>query len=118
MRNALFSMDGTSLLKLARNKMKTFINQFFEDLDYTLDDVDIIIPHQTSKIGNILLKKILNCEDEKVMVNLENHGNCIAASIPILLHQSIENKKIKRGDLCLLIGTSAGFSIAASLFKF
>lgn len=113
-----FSMDGASLLKLARNKMKTFINQFFEDLDYTLDDVDIIIPHQTSKIGNLLLKKILNCEDEKVMVNLENHGNCIAASIPILLHQSIERKKIKRGDLCLLIGTSAGFSIAASLFKF
>lgn len=113
-----FNMDGTKLLKLARKEMRIFLNDFFEDLDYSLNDVDIVIPHQTSKIGHLLLKKILGIDEYKVMSNLKNYGNCISASIPLLLHQSIKNQKIKRGDLCLMIGTSAGFSIGASLFRY
>ena len=57
-------------------------------------------------------------DDSKVMNNLSTHGNCIASSIPLMIHQSIENNKLKRGNLCLLIGTSAGFSIGASLFRY
>ena len=30
----------------------------------------------------------------------------------------IHHNKLKRGNLCLLIGTSAGFSIGASLFRY
>jgi len=113
-----FNMDGKKLLKLAKKEMKPFTDKFFEDLDYTMEDVDVVIPHQTSKIGMALFKKMYKLDDDKVMSNLLNHGNCIAASIPLALHQSIENKKIKRGDLCLLLGTSAGFSIGASLFRY
>tara|TARA_B110000902_G_C14286559_1_gene579033 strand:- start:1363 stop:2382 length:1020 start_codon:yes stop_codon:yes gene_type:complete len=113
-----FKMNGKKLLKLAKKEMKVFTNDFFEDLEYTMEDVDVIIPHQTSKIGMSLFKKIYNLEDNEVMSNLSDHGNCIAASIPLLIHQLIENKKIKRGNLCLLLGTSAGFSIGASLFRY
>ena len=113
-----FKMDGMKLLKLAKKEMKSFTDEFFEDLDYTMEDVDIVIPHQTSKIGMALFKKLYNLDNNKVMSNLENHGNCVAASIPLVIHQSVENKKLKRGDLCLLLGTSAGFSIGASLFRY
>ena len=52
------------------------------------------------------------------MENLGEYGNCIAASIPLLLHQCIVDKKLNRGNLCLTLGTSAGFSIGASLFRY
>lgn len=113
-----FNMDGTKLLKLARKEMKVFLIDFFEDLDFSLADIDVIIPHQTSKIGHLLLKKIIGVDEDKVMTNLNDFGNCISASIPLLLHQSIKSEKIKRGDLCLMIGTSAGFSIGASVFRY
>jgi len=113
-----FKMDGVKLLKLAKKEMKSFTDEFFEDLDYTMEDVDIVIPHQTSKVGMELFKKLYNLDNNKVMSNLENHGNCVAASIPLVIHQSVESKKLKRGDLCLLLGTSAGFSIGASLFRY
>lgn len=113
-----FNMNGTKLLKLARKEMKLFLADFFQDIDYSLNDVDVIIPHQTSKIGHILLQKTLSVDKEKIMGNLSAYGNCISASIPLLLHQSILDKKIKRGDLCLFLGTSAGFSIGASLFRY
>lgn len=113
-----FNMDGKKLLKLAKKELNSFTDEFFENIAYVINDVDVIIPHQTSKIGMELFKRMYNLENDKVMSNLENHGNCIAASIPLMIHQSIENKKLKRGDLCLLLGSSAGFSIGANLFRY
>tara|TARA_B110000858_G_C17804689_1_gene477281 strand:- start:2227 stop:3222 length:996 start_codon:yes stop_codon:yes gene_type:complete len=113
-----FKMDGRRLLKLAKKEMKTFTQNFFEDLDYSLEDVDVIIPHQTSKIGMLLFKKMYNFRDDQVMDNLSHYGNCIAASIPLMIHHSVKNHKLKRGALCLLLGTSAGFSIGATLFRY
>jgi 3-oxoacyl-[acyl-carrier-protein] synthase-3 len=54
----------------------------------------------------------------QVKENLATHGNCIAASIPLVLFDSVAKGEIKRGDTCLLIGTSAGFSIGALLLKY
>ena len=113
-----FKMDGKKLIKLARQEIKVFADDFLSDIDCCMDDVDVVIPHQTSRIGLTLFKKIFNLDDDKVMTNLSNYGNCIAASIPLVIHQSIENNNLKRGDLCLLLGTSAGFSIGASLFRY
>jgi 3-oxoacyl-[acyl-carrier-protein] synthase-3 len=113
-----FKMDGTKLLKLARKEMRVFVSNFFEDLSFDLHDVDIVIPHQTSKIGLLLLQKILAVDESKIVNNLSSHGNCIAASIPLALHQAVNEKKLKRGNLCLLLGTSAGFSIGATLFRY
>ena len=113
-----FKMDGINLLKLARKETARFANDFFDDVDFNINEMDVVIPHQASKIGIALFKKIFDFEKGIVKDNLLNHGNCIAASIPLVLHQLIESGEIKRGDLCFLLGTSAGFSIGATLFRF
>jgi len=113
-----FKMNGKQLLKLAKNNIRDFLDEFFEDLSQSIDDIDIIVPHQASKIGLMLFKQMYPQKSHLVMENLSEYGNCIAASIPLLLHQCIENRKIERGELCLTLGTSAGFSIGASLFKY
>ena len=111
-------MNGKQLLKLAKNNIRDFLDEFFDDLSQSIDDIDIIVPHQASKIGLMLFKQMYPQKSHLVMENLSEYGNCIAASIPLLLHQCIENRKIERGELCLTLGTSAGFSIGASLFKY
>ncbi len=113
-----FNMNGKQLLKLARNNMKEFLDVFFDDISFSIDDIDVIIPHQASKIGLMLFKQMYPQKSHVVMENLSEYGNCIAASIPLLLHQCIETRKIERGNICLALGTSAGFSIGASLFKY
>jgi len=113
-----FQMDGKKLLKLAKKELNLFVNNFFDNIEYNIEDVDVIIPHQTSKMGHLLFRNSFNLDESKIMNNLLMQGNCIAASVPLTLYQSIVDNKIKRGDLCLLIGTSAGFSIGALLFKY
>lgn len=113
-----FEMDGLKLLRLASQKIPQFINSFLTDLQIEMNEIDVIIPHQASKTGLSILKKLYKFRENQLLENIETHGNCIAASIPILMHESITNGKLKRNDTCLLIGTSAGFSIGALLLKF
>jgi len=113
-----FKMNGKQLLKLARIKVPEFIDWFFKDLENTIDTVDAIIPHQASKAGISILRKLYKIDDEIVKETLHKYGNCIAASIPLTLMDAIDSGEVKRGDVCLLIGTSAGFSIGAALIKY
>ena len=91
---------------------------FFSEVEFTIEDVDVIIPHQASRAGIEMFKRMQPSVTAKVITTLAENGNCIAASIPMSLHYAIQQDKLKRGETCLLIGTAAGFSIGALLFKY
>ncbi|WP_416864909.1 MAG: ketoacyl-ACP synthase III [Imperialibacter sp.] len=113
-----FSMEGKKLLKLAMQKVPEFAEKLFCQTGSSIGEVDLIIPHQASKSGLLLLDSLLDGNTDKVVNNLASYGNCIAASIPLALTEAIESGRLKRGDSCLLIGTAAGFSVGGLLFKF
>lgn len=113
-----FKMQGKKLLRLAKKKLPVFINNFFQDLPIKIEDVDLIIPHQASFTGLSIFKKMYPFHESQVMDTLAENGNCIAASIPLTLNFAITNKNLKRGQTCLLLGTSAGFSIGAVLLQY
>ncbi len=113
-----FAMNGRNLLRLAKNRIPAFMDWFFEDLPMVITDVDVIVPHQASRTGIHLFKNMYPFAATQVKETLSNYGNCIAASIPLTLYDAVEKGEIKRGDTCLLTGTSAGFSIGAVLIVY
>ena len=113
-----FQMKGKNLLKLANIELPIFLDEFFKNTGYQIQNVDKIIPHQASKLGLLLFKKMYSLSNEAVIETLYKYGNCIAASIPLTFIDAIEDQRIKRGDICLLSGTSAGFSIGSLLIKY
>lgn len=113
-----FKMKGKRLLRLAKRKLPEFMNNFFSDLPMNIEEIDAIIPHQASKMGLVIFKKLFNLNHNQVKETLSKYGNCIAASIPLTLLDSIDSGEIKRGDICFLTGTSAGFSIGGILIKY
>ena len=46
-------------------------------------------------------------------MNLALRGNCISASIPLALAESVANGRIQRGQRVLLVGTGAGLTLGA-----
>jgi 3-oxoacyl-[acyl-carrier-protein] synthase-3 len=113
-----FSMEGKKLLKLAKQTLPQYFSDFFSDLDSELEDIDVIIPHQASKAGMMIFQTLFPDMKGIVYSNLETLGNCISASIPLCLHETIEKGMLKRGDYCLFAGTAAGFAIGGILFKY
>lgn len=113
-----FSMNGKNLLRLAKNKIPDFMEWFFCDLPISIHDVNAIIPHQASKTGIMMFRNIYGLMNGQVKENLLTNGNCIAASIPMTFYDAVAAGEIKRGDICLLSGTAAGFSIGGVLIKY
>ncbi|GGD62922.1 3-oxoacyl-ACP synthase [Emticicia aquatilis] len=113
-----FAMNGRKLLRLAKTHLPDFIDAFFEDIPIKMEETNAIIPHQASKLGVSILSSLYKVKENQVLGNLATYGNCIAASIPLVLHDAVESGAIKRGDICFIIGTAAGFSIGGLLLKF
>jgi 3-oxoacyl-[acyl-carrier-protein] synthase III len=48
-----------------------------------------------------------------VVWDLAERGNCVAASIPLTLAETVAAGRIRRGDRVLLVGTGAGLTLGA-----
>lgn len=53
-----------------------------------------------------------------MIVTVDHHGNTSAASIPLALSESVENGRIKKGDLVLIPAMGAGFTWGGLLVRF
>lgn len=113
-----FQMKGKNLLKLAKKHVPKFLKEFYAEVPFKIEDTTAIIPHQASKMGMHIFTSMYSFKENQVKKSLDKYGNCIAASIPITLADCIESGDIKRGDTCLLSGTSAGFSIGGILITY
>lgn len=114
----LFTMDGRGLYKMAAQVLPGLVQQLLSDSKITANDIDLVIPHQASLSALELTRRNLGFTQDKWMNILENHGNTIAASIPMALHEAIVQKRLVRGQLALLLGTAAGFSVGGLLFRY
>ncbi|WP_315067808.1 beta-ketoacyl-ACP synthase III [uncultured Clostridium sp.] len=113
-----FDMHGKNVTKLVANYFGDFVKKLLTPTDISLDDIDIIIPHQASDMSMKVMQIILNGSEKKFINILNNRGNMAAASIPLALHESITQGKIKRGYKVMLIGGGAGFSLGGIVFEY
>ncbi len=114
----LFHMEGRKVFKTAFEKIDSFISNLLAGTNVKLQDFKLIVPHQASASGMALMKRRLGIAEDRWLDILADHGNMIAASIPLGLHYSIQDKRIERGDKVMLVGTSAGLSIGGLAFEY
>jgi len=113
----LFHMDGPAVLRMVRGIAKDFLEELSPGLSTSLLDIDAVVPHQASKVGLMMLTRF-GWPEERIMHTLEWLGNCVSASIPITLYDSIQGGKITRGQKVLLVGTGAGLSIGGIVMTY
>lgn len=112
-----FDMNGLKVLKLAGRKLPKFFDAFLEESGYTMDDIDMVVPHQASKALGMIMP-LIGVPKDKYIDIVSQYGNMVSVAIPHALIWAIENGKIKKGDTVLLIGTAAGLTANALLLKY
>ncbi|MOA42133.1 3-oxoacyl-[acyl-carrier-protein] synthase 3 [compost metagenome] len=65
-----------------------------------------------------LIRRKLGITKEQLVYITPNHGNTIAASIPMGLHEAVQQGRIRRGDRVLLLGTAAGLSLGGMILVY
>jgi 3-oxoacyl-[acyl-carrier-protein] synthase-3 len=111
-------MNGFAVWKFISKKVSEQISTLLARNALCVNDIDLFVFHQASKLTLDSLMKFLKIENDKVFINLENIGNTVSSSIPIALKDAENNGKLKRGDLILLSGFGVGLSWASLIMKY
>lgn len=114
----MFYMDGKKIYKMASQLLPGQIDRLLDNSNLKISDIDMAIPHQASIMSMQLIQKKLNIPDGKFKYIIQNHGNVVAASIPMTLYETIVQKEIQRGDKVMLMGVSAGLSTGVMIFEY
>lgn len=106
----LFYMDGKRVFRMASGLMEDFVDRLFDGTGMSLQDVDVVIPHQASLLGMEHMRKRLKISENKFMNIYNTHGNQVAASIPTAFHYARENGLYGNGP-AVMLGTAAGLTL-------
>lgn len=117
-REHFFKMKGNELFKVAVRSMSDISKEMLDKTGYTVEDVDIVIPHQANQRITDAVASRLGVPEEKVYSNIAFHGNTSSASIPIAMDECLETGKIKEGDLVLLTAFGGGVTWGATVIRF
>ena len=111
-------MKGNELFKVAVRSMAEISAEMLEKAGLTVDDVDIVIPHQANQRITDAVASRLGVPEEKVYSNIAEHGNTSSASIPIAMDECIESGRITEGSTVLLTAFGGGVTWGATVLKF
>lgn len=116
-RSGNVQMKGSEVFKKAVEKMSESVKSLLESNKLGIQDIDFLVPHQANQriISSIANK--FNLPDEKVIVTIEKHANCSAASIPLALSELKSTKGIERGKLVVFTAFGAGTTWGSILVR-
>tara|TARA_Y100001935_G_scaffold251921_1_gene254797 strand:- start:948 stop:1955 length:1008 start_codon:yes stop_codon:yes gene_type:complete len=111
------SMNGQEVYKFAVREVPIIIDNLLKETKYSSKEIDWLLLHQANQRILDAVGERVRIAKSKVLSNLSNYGNTSAATIPLMLDESIRNKKIKQNDLIISSGFGAGLSWGAALFR-
>ena len=109
------AMNGRSVILQAVRKLGDAAIEITTRNNITLDQIDVIVPHQAN--ANLLraLGKRLAISEERIVMNVDRYGNTSGASAFLALHQTQHEKRLQPGARVLILAFAAGFTWGAAL---
>ncbi len=111
-------MDGMGILSFVNAKVPEQVRVILQRNNLTVNDIDIFIFHQASKMVLDSLTRLLKLDPNKVFRNIDKIGNTVSSSIPICLKQAKDAGLIKPGSKVLISGFGVGLSYATALINY
>jgi 3-oxoacyl-[acyl-carrier-protein] synthase-3 len=109
--------EGQNVFKYAVRRMADVSAQILEENGFTSRDLKLVVPHQANLRIIQAMQQRLGVEDEKVIVNIDRFGNTTAGTIPLGLRDALDQGRLKKGDLVLLVTVGAGYTTGSVLLR-
>lgn len=107
-------MNGREVFRFATRVMAKATEQVVEAAGLTVEDINLIVPHQANYRIIEAAAKGLKLPMDKFVINLDRYGNTSTASIPIAVCEAIEAGRINRDDKLVVVGFGAGLTWGAA----
>lgn len=114
---APISMNGKEVYRFAVKRVPEIIEKALFHAGLTTSDIDWLLLHQANQRILDAVASRLGVPPERVISNMERHGNTSAASIAIALDEAVRSGQIKPGDIVATSGFGAGLSWGSAIFE-
>lgn len=109
--------DGPQVFKYAVRRMAEVACHLLERNGFSSRDLKLVVPHQANLRIIRAMQERLGVDDSKVMVNIDRYGNTTAGTIPLGLRDALEQGRLRKGDLILLVAVGAGYTTGGILMR-
>ena len=110
-------MQGQEVFKFAVIKTCDMIEASLKATGLTAADLKLVIPHQSNRRIMATAADRFGLPPEKMYVNIAEHGNTSAASVPLCLDECRKSGRVSEGDLVLFMAVGGGMTWATSLWR-
>lgn len=104
------SMNGSQIMLFALDEIPRTVGRIIEKSNVSLEEIDLFVFHQASKILLESLTKKMKIDPKKVYQYLQHVGNTVSATIPLALENAAKEGLLKQGSKVILVGFGVGYS--------
>lgn len=115
--SGVLRMEGAKVFQFTMDRVPQCVTTLLERSGQRIEDIDLFVFHQASKLVLDHAMRRLGLPEEKVFVNMEHVGNTVSASIPIALKDAVAAGRLAAGDQVMLVGFGVGYSWGACLVR-
>ena len=110
-------MQGNEVFKVAVRMLSEVAQEVLAAGGMTIDQVDLLIPHQANRRILDATAKRLGLAEDRVYINVDRYGNTSAATIPIALDEVVRAHRLQAGQHLVLNAFGGGFTWGAALIR-
>lgn len=114
--NSRLYMDGPSLISFTVTSIPQLVREMLSQAELDLGQIDMLLMHQATRKMLEQLQIALGVDDSKLPIRLENCGNTVSATIPILIDQLRREGLLAERHRSVMVGFGVGWSWAGCLW--
>ena len=109
--------EGSQVFKYAVRRMAEMAVDLLERNGLKSEDLALVVPHQANLRIIRAMQERLGVDDGKVLVNIDRFGNTTAGTIPLGLCDALQQGRLKKGGIVMLVAVGAGYTSGGMLLR-
>ena len=114
--NSRLYMDGPSLINFTVEAIPRLIDEILATNHLDRDKIDRFILHQATRKMLEQLTERMGMSPERIPIDMENMGNTVSCTLPILIDRMRRRGEIKSEAVNMMVGFGVGLSWAGCLW--
>ena len=115
--NKILEMNGSEVFLFTMKRIPATVKELLLKEKTSIDEIDLFIFHQASKLVIDNLTRLLHLNPAKVYRNYEKKGNTVSATIPIALKDANDEGLLHQNSKVMIIGFGVGLSWGATILN-
>jgi 3-oxoacyl-[acyl-carrier-protein] synthase-3 len=111
-------MNGSEVFSFTLEHVPAAVTAILAKHALTLNDIDHFVFHQANGFILTHLRDKIGIPEEKFSISMENTGNTVSSTIPIVLSDLMRTKTVKENDRVMLVSFGVGYSWAATILTY